>query len=116
FVLCGTAALAAAPESLSVPTDAGRAPDHTRRGHSTIRLHDGRILTVGGDRDGTLELFDPATGTVTLVSDRLQQPRFDATLRLLPDGRVVITRGTDAAGNPVRNTEIFEPLARRLRA
>ena len=33
-----------------------------RRGHSATLLLDGRVLIVGGDKIGTAELYDPATG------------------------------------------------------
>src|SRR5262245_20144763 len=36
-----------------------------RMGHTAILLLDGRVLIVGGDKTGTAELYDPATGTFT---------------------------------------------------
>ncbi len=36
-----------------------------RASHSATLLFDGRVLIVGGDKEGTAELYDPTTGTFT---------------------------------------------------
>jgi hypothetical protein len=40
-----------------------------RAGHTATLLLDGRVLVVGGDRTGTAELYDPATGTFRPTGD-----------------------------------------------
>src|SRR5262245_50536210 len=36
-----------------------------RAGHTATLLLNGKVLIVGGDKAGTAELYDPATGTFT---------------------------------------------------
>src|SRR5436853_5875150 len=71
-----------------------------RVNHTATLLRDGRVLIVGGDRTGTAELYDPATGTFTPTgngiaghgsfTDFFNGP---STATLLPDGRVLIAGG-----------------------
>jgi phosphotransferase system IIA component len=82
-----------------------------RRGHTAIRLPDGRVLIAGGENgNGVLnqcDIYDPGTGSFT-VAGNMNSARADQTATLLSDGRVLIAGGRDASG-AVITTEIFDP-------
>jgi hypothetical protein len=80
---------------------------------TATKLKDGRVLIVGGMATafndsvlGSAELYNPATGSTTLVGS-LHTPRFGHVAALLNDGRVLIAGGEDANGAPVRPAEFF---------
>ena len=82
---------------------------------TATKLKDGRVLIVGGMATafndsvlGSAELYNPATGSTTLVGS-LHTPRFGHVAALLNDGRVLIAGGEDANGAPVRPAEFFNP-------
>ncbi|NRA97860.1 MAG: hypothetical protein HRU14_16815 [Planctomycetes bacterium] len=95
--------------------------------HTATALTDGRILITGGLDGvatfnwGDAEIFDPSTGTMTLLTSTMQGPRGGHTATRLDDGRVLITGGNTvfagAAGAPsiqIYNTahaqvDIFDP-------
>lgn len=61
-------------------------------------LHDGRVYIAGANYDGdpgNAEIYDPETNTFTQVADQLY-PRFCRSAVTLPDGRVLLTGGTNA--------------------
>jgi Galactose oxidase, central domain len=78
-----------------------------RANHSATLLLDGRVLIVGGDKTGTAELYDPATGTFTPTGNMTTGHGGDAFLyggtnaALLPDGRVLIAGGS--------KSEVYDP-------
>jgi Galactose oxidase, central domain len=84
--------------------------------HAAIRLLDGRVLVLGGQRDATTslasaELFDPATGTFKPAFN-MYAPRENPTVTLLKDGRVLVVGGTFRQGTDqfiVLAAEIFDP-------
>src|SRR5262245_1067022 len=99
--------LEAAAQSLGTFTATG---DMTtaRVGHTATLLLDGRVLIVGGDKTGTAELYDPATGTFTPTGNGTTGHGGGAswgappTAALLPDGRVLIAGGS--------KSEIYDPV------
>ena len=94
---------------------------HARMEHAAVLLADDRVLVVGGRRRigdsserwwsseylDSAELFDPASGTWSLVGPMTIR-RAGATATLLLDGRVLIAGGQDEYG-PVASAELFEP-------
>lgn len=89
-----------------------------RESHVAIRLQDGRVLIAGGHngvrRNLTLlasaETYEPATGVFSAANDmRVRRHKHDGVL--LPDGRVLITGGSDERdGRGVYNSsELFDP-------
>jgi N-acetylneuraminic acid mutarotase len=72
---------------------AGASPmEAARNGHVALRLPDGRVLVAGGDGDGTLEVYEPASGRRTgRVSIGRGDGEFAAAL--LPSGKVMLTGG-----------------------
>jgi hypothetical protein len=91
----------------------------TGRAFETVtKLKDGRVLIVGGlatdaiDADsvlGSAEIYNPATGTTTLVAGSLITPRYRHFAALLADGRVLIAGGRNAVDGVVRAAELFNP-------
>jgi Galactose oxidase, central domain len=85
--------------------------------HTAALLADGRVLVVGGqvpvtESDGSrtygpidaAEVYDPATGTFTSIG-LMSLPRAEQlSATVLPDGRVLITGGTDKPG-----LDLFDP-------
>ncbi|MDR3738108.1 MAG: CARDB domain-containing protein [Terracidiphilus sp.] len=70
-------------------------------GHTSMLLHDGRVVVMGGG--SAAELYDPATGTFTQIGD-MRTGRVGATATLLNNGRVLIAGG-DGAGT----AELYDP-------
>ena len=68
-----------------------------------ILLPNGKVFFVGGRRGGlaSAELYDPSTGTFTATGDMTSEWADTATL--LPNGKVLITRG-----NP-SSAELYDP-------
>lgn len=95
-----------------------------RESHVAVRLRDGRVLVVGGHngqrRNLTLlasaEIYDPAANAFTRVADmRIRRHKHDAVL--LPDGRVLVTGGSDErdSAGVYRSTEFFDPQTARFK-
>jgi len=86
-----------------------------RYNHNFIYLADGTLMVVGGDQSSNYglpvyqpELYNPATGTWTLLPPQIGLRGYHSTAVLLPDGRV-ISAGSDS-GKALENTyEIYSP-------
>lgn len=100
--------------------------------HNTVRLHDGRIMAIGGviGPFGTgpyytkvlasAEIYDPATNSWSSAA-AMSQFRAGCTANVLPDGRVLVAGGTKGGNNrelysvddimttSLRTTEIYDP-------
>jgi len=105
----------------------------TRTGDMTIPrysgtaklLPDGRVLMAasvspnaagGGVASDVAELYDPATGTFSVI-ERLTEARDYASTILLPDGRVLFTTGfTQESGRFLPSAEVYNPLVDTLAA
>jgi hypothetical protein len=87
--------------------------------HTATLLPDGRVLVAGGSVGGggtggsisTAELYDPATGTWSLIA-YMGTARFSHTATLLPDGRVLVAGG-EVLGAPWTTTtaELYDPAS-----
>jgi hypothetical protein len=73
--------------------------------HTSTRLQDGRVLTVGG-YNPTAELYNPVTGTWSRTADAPANYR-GATATLLPSGKVLIA-GTSSSGI---STAVYDPTS-----
>lgn len=88
-------------------------------GATATTLPNGRVLIVGGASSTTVppttavEIYNPATGAFTKVSDGLLVPREWPVVVTLPDGKVLIAGGASSAVSaPLvveRSAEIFDP-------
>jgi hypothetical protein len=87
--------------------------------HTATLLGNGKVLVAGGvtttGPTNTAELFDPATGTFTILANRMSTARFEHTATLLPSGQVLIAGG--ATGIGITNTaELFDPATATFNA
>lgn len=94
---------------------------YARRQHNGTVLPDGTVLVTGGTKgagfnneaQGVLaaELWNPATGTWTLLASMTTHRNYHSTAALLPDGRVISAGGGRCSGCTVDypNAEIFSP-------
>jgi N-acetylneuraminic acid mutarotase len=99
-----------------------------RAGHTATLLSTGKVLVIGGTTSGhsassrnssaaatnvtlaSAELYDPDTGTWTLLPHEMATPRTQHTATLLPSGKVLVTGGFNN-GVPLSSSEIFDPAA-----
>lgn len=87
-----------------------------RGDHCMARLHDGRVLVIGGDQNATgagirsAEIYDPASdawtsaGTTACGGTR-------ASLTVLADGRALAAGGLGPSNTPCDFADIFDPAA-----
>lgn len=84
--------------------------------HSAALLHDGRVLVAGGEFVGvetagvldTAQLFDPSTNRWQATTPMHHARAYHASA-LLPDGRVLVAGGQDAAGDSMTSVEVWDP-------
>lgn len=79
-----------------------------------VLLPDGTALAVGGGNDPLpggpspeAEVYDPATGTWTLLAPQQYERQYHSTAVLLPDGRVISAGGEGTLG--ATTVEIYSP-------
>ena len=87
-----------------------------RTDHTATLLPDGRVLVVAGDtgntpldffrRGGTVELYDPSTGTWSLTGS-LNVARCCHSATLLQTGKVLVAGGFDL--DTVKSAELYDP-------
>ncbi|HKP70888.1 MAG TPA: kelch repeat-containing protein, partial [Pyrinomonadaceae bacterium] len=78
-----------------------------RAGHTATLLPDGRVLIIGGDCDGTAEIYDPRA-EIASPAGRMNSARTGHTASLLSDGRVLVAGGA-VDGAALASTEIYDP-------
>jgi cysteine-rich repeat protein len=83
--------------------------------HTAVLLPDGKVLVAGGSpsesNGGALasaELYDPATNTWSFTGG-LNVARREHAMTLLPDGKVLVTGGSDAADGLLSSAELYDP-------
>jgi hypothetical protein len=89
--------------------------EQPRFNHTAVLLNDGRVLVAGGGRKSSggsvldsAELYDPATHTWSSTGD-MNVARRHHTMTLLPDGKVLVTGGNDAADRFLSSAEVYDP-------
>ena len=91
---------------------------YTRKEHTATLLNDGRVLVVGGkssrnssDILNSVEIYTPATGLWSDAAPMLSK-RYTHAATLLPDGRVLVTGGTNSDGR-LNTAEIYDPVSNK---
>jgi MYXO-CTERM domain-containing protein len=86
-----------------------------RSGHSAVAMRNGKVLVVGGCPDASTsqcnvqpELYDPSTGTFTLVPAPPQRLALMFSLALLPSGGVLAAGDDSSVGTAA---QLFDPSA-----
>ncbi len=100
-----------------------------RNGHRATLLPNGKVLLTGGSYYNALgspvwlnsaELYDPATGTFTAISNMASNRNVQHTATLLPNGKVLIAGGYyglgSGASNYLNSTELYDPATGTLTA
>ncbi len=64
---------------------------------------------------GEIEVFDPSAGVFADSGIRLGTPRAQHTVTRLPSGLLLVVGGVDAAGAPVGQAELVDPVGRTVR-
>ena len=99
-----------------------------RQGQAAVRLQSGKVLVAGGYAGGesagspsgytrTAEVYDPESNTWSKTADDMSTGRFEPTMTLLGDGRVLVTGGSgDIVDNEgvrgavaLSSAEIYDP-------
>src|SRR5712664_2110503 len=96
--------------STFIPTGSMSVP---RDGHTATLLTTGKVLIAGGANSSgdlsTAELYDPASGTFTLIANLMTSPHAGHTATVLPNGKVLIAGGFDGLGRPSTTAELYDP-------
>ena len=86
-----------------------------RINHMAVRLLDGRVLVVGGERGSngetvtSVELYDPVTGTWS-ATGKMLEPHEGFPATLLRDGRVLVGGIEDTtASDAISSAEVYDP-------
>src|SRR5437879_2406239 len=94
-----------------------------RRMHSSFRLHDGRVLVVGGTNEAPAsplppveqvqaEVYDPQRDSWAFAGAGLPPLSGQAATRM-PDGMVLVTGGSTDKGFATTGAELFDPSTNR---
>ena len=109
-----TSAPASAAPVVDAPPVAPVAPlTQARQRHTATVMRDGSVLFIGGwahgvGELGSMERYDPTTGTVSFAGD-LVHPRSDHSATLLPDGSVLVVGGTTTDTVGLASAELVTP-------
>jgi hypothetical protein len=95
-----------------------------RVSHTATLLSTGKVLLTGGIQGAPpattvlaeAELYDPVAGTFSPTTGSLATARELHAASLLTDGRVIVTGGTDSAGNSLASAEVFDPASETFTA
>lgn len=89
-----------------------------RFGHTAILLYDGTVLIAGGRSNSTttlssMEVYNPSSGTFTLLSTPMETPRYNHTAIVLPAVGVLLTGGADtttSATSYQSSADLYSPF------
>ncbi|MGC1190409.1 MAG: kelch repeat-containing protein, partial [Candidatus Binatus sp.] len=85
-------------------------------------LPNGKVLIAGGSFNtsssgalATADLYDPVANTFT-AGPQMNEARFSATATLLPNGKVLISGGTQDGNVGLSSTELYDPVTNTFAA
>jgi hypothetical protein len=92
--------------------------------HTATRLPDGRVLITGGRHPGSppvlissAEIYDPSSGTFTLIGNMAGGPRAYHEATLMNNGTILITGGSSQSSLlPTDTAEVYDPEANTFTA
>ena len=76
-----------------------------RISHTATLLPSGKVLVAGGGENSTAEVYDPATGSFSIIGG-MEIARSGHTATLLPDGSVLFAGGGVFAG--LASAELYQ--------
>lgn len=79
----------------------------TRNSHTATLLNNGSVLIVGGY--GSPEIYNPASGTFSVISTAAALPLYGHAAALLPDGKVIIAGGMGPDSVQLNSALFFNP-------
>lgn len=92
-----------------------RSMAEARSNHAAVRLPDGKVLVAGGQPQNincastaSAEIYDPATGTWS-PTGAMNRSRYDFTLTLLGNGKVLAVGGAICGGGVNNTAELYDP-------
>jgi N-acetylneuraminic acid mutarotase len=92
--------------------------NHARWAHGAARFDDGTVLIIGGYLEddeyeseilSSCEIYDPDTGTCTLIEQEMSAGRSGPVVTTLSDGRIAVFGGYAGSGYNNQSCEIFDP-------
>jgi hypothetical protein len=80
----------------------------TRNLDTSTTLQNGMVLIAGGYQRSTAELYNPVSGTSSVVGS-MHSPRWGHTATLLTNGTVLVTGGCTGSGTCLSSAELYNP-------
>ncbi len=108
------------PKNPGAKTWSSTAPASVKRvSHGAALLPNGKVMVIGGYSTGhldSLELFDPAGNTWSLLATKLKVKRASPSVTALKGGNVVIAGGYCGQSCKLTGDEIYDPVANKVKS
>lgn len=87
----------------------GTAMNAARAQHACVLLPNRQVLAMGGDANGSAELFDPASSTWS-IANGTGAGRVQAAAATLADGRAILAGGVSPDGLTLASIDLYSPV------